>query len=446
MTEPMATAQQTTQQAKQRSTPPRRGIPNWLVLLACCGCTAGSIGICLNAVGVFYTPVTTALGFSRGAFALHATITSVTTGLLSPAAAYLFQRWSTRALMTTGVLLAVLATAAMSVADTLWLFYVLGFLRGVGCTLFSSTPVTMIIGHWFKRRHGFAIGLVFSFSGIAGAMFSPWFSHLIAQIGWRQTYLVMAICLVAVSLPGGLLLRMMPHREAAGGDLPEPVDARAASGQGSAPGDEIAAPVAGAHVPFPVFNVQFLLTGLFIMLCVSITGVAQHFPGYAENIGLSAQFGATMLSAAMIGNIVFKLTIGLLSDRMGPVKASTTMGLVNVTSLSLLLVFGRNSGAAGLYLLAFLYGAIYSLAAVGTPLIIRHLYGNEHYATAFGYAGALVSIGGAISLTTIGYLYDWTGSYQIALLVAIVSGIIGLTLLQVIHRMHRVGWRRGVVS
>ena len=408
---------------------PHRKLPNWVVLLACCGCTAGSIGICLNAVGVFYTPVTLELGFSRGAFALHATVTSVTTGLLSPAAAFLFQRWPTRVLMTAGVLLAVFSTAAMSMADTLWLFYVLGFLRGVGCTLFASTPVTMIVGHWFQRRHGLAIGLIFSFSGIAGAIFSPWFSHLIAQFGWRQTYLVMAICLAVISLPGGLLLRMTPHEESGARNPLEPAEkALAASGK--------------AREPFPVFSVPFLLTGLFIVLCVSITGVAQHFPGYAENIGRTAQFGATMLSAAMIGNIVFKLIIGLLSDRMGPVKACTTMGLVNVTSLLLLMLSGRTSGAAGLYLLAFLYGAIYSLAAVGTPLVIRHLYGNEQYATAFGYAGALVSIGGAISLTTIGYLYDWTGSYQIALLVAIISGIVGLTLLQIIPRMHRVGGPR----
>lgn len=426
----------------------RRNPPAWLVLLACCGCAAGAIGICLNSVGVFYGPVTQELGFSRGAFAFHATLSSITTGLLCPVAAILFQKLPVRLLMTTGVLLAVASTAAMATADSLWLFYLFGFVRGLGCTLFASTPLTMIIGHWFTRRHGAAIGVVFSFSGIAGAFFSPWFSHLIAQNGWRSTHLVMAVCLAAVSLPGALLLRASPSGKGTRSDeatgLMDTVAAHSGEDTGAAGSEtmrigEETAQNGGEAGRFPVFSLQFLMTGCFIVLSISITGVAQHFPGYAQTIDRTAQFGATMLSAAMIGNIAFKLLIGVLSDRMGPVRACTLMGIINASSLLMLLVAGNHAGTAGLYLLSFLFGAIYSVGAVGIPLVIRHLYGSAQYVTAFGYAGALVSIGGAFSLTTIGYLYDWTGSYRIALLVAIGSGISGLLLLQVIHRMHRAG-------
>ena len=43
----------------------------------------------------------------------------------------------------------------------------------------------------------------------------------------------------------------------------------------------------------------------------------ESLPGYVESIGLTAQFGATMLSAAMVGNTVFKLLIAIVSSVIG---------------------------------------------------------------------------------------------------------------------------------
>lgn len=37
-----------------------------LVVLACCGMVGASVGLCVNAYGVFYTPLCEALGVGRG--------------------------------------------------------------------------------------------------------------------------------------------------------------------------------------------------------------------------------------------------------------------------------------------------------------------------------------------------------------------------------------------
>ncbi|MCF2653084.1 hypothetical protein [Anaeromassilibacillus senegalensis] len=44
----------------------QKTIRHWLTVIACCGLAASSIGICTNAMGVFYTPVSEALGVGRG--------------------------------------------------------------------------------------------------------------------------------------------------------------------------------------------------------------------------------------------------------------------------------------------------------------------------------------------------------------------------------------------
>ena len=55
-----------------------------LTLICCCLLAASSVGVFTNSVGVFYTPVSEALGVGRGAFALHATLCALVMGFLCP--------------------------------------------------------------------------------------------------------------------------------------------------------------------------------------------------------------------------------------------------------------------------------------------------------------------------------------------------------------------------
>lgn len=48
-----------------------------------CCLAASSIGLCTNAIGVFYTPVSKSLHVLKGTFAMHATLSTLTTALTS---------------------------------------------------------------------------------------------------------------------------------------------------------------------------------------------------------------------------------------------------------------------------------------------------------------------------------------------------------------------------
>ena len=60
-----------------------KNIKHLIVVLVCCGLAASSIGICVNSVGVFYTPVSESLGIMRGTFAIHGTISLLATAIVS---------------------------------------------------------------------------------------------------------------------------------------------------------------------------------------------------------------------------------------------------------------------------------------------------------------------------------------------------------------------------
>lgn len=53
---------------------------HWMIVFLMCCLAASSIGLCTNAIGVFYTPVSKSLHVLKGTFAMHATLSTLITG------------------------------------------------------------------------------------------------------------------------------------------------------------------------------------------------------------------------------------------------------------------------------------------------------------------------------------------------------------------------------
>ena len=396
-----------------------KSIHHWLIVAICCGLSAASIGICFNSLGVFFTPVSAELGVGIGAFAFHVTVSNLLIGLFSTIGMKLVKKYHFRIMVSLGILMAGGATMLMSLGQNIWEFYLLGAVRGIGCSFFALVVITYIIGNWFYEKHGFAVGLTLSFSGLSGAFFNPMLSYLISQVGWRYTYLIAGICIIFLALPGTLLLleprpekkHLLPYGGKMVNNVVQPAQVATAG-----------------KVEF--FSISFIAVAVFATLVPAITGITQHFPGYVESLGSTAAVGAMMISAAMIGNIIFKLLIGLLSDKIGPLNACSVMVSVNLLSLILLILIDPVENQPILLASAFLFGTTYAVGAVGTPLVTRHVFGVEQYASVYPYISMCISLGSATSLTITGLLYDVFGTYQFSLLGGIVFGGISLLILQ----------------
>ena len=395
-----------------------------LVLISCCLMAAGSVGVFTNSVGVFYTKVSADLHVGLGSFAFHATLCSLVTGFLSPLTAKILKRFPFRFLIITGSLLAAGATALMSLANSVWSFYILGAIRGVGLTTFALMAVTTLINNWFKEKHGLATGIALSFSGLAGAIFSPLFSAMISGIGWRSAFLWMGLIGFVLTIPGMLFLEFRPEQA---GLLPYGDDT---SDRVVDLAETAKTPVSAIYLPALVVLAAMTLLHTFI------TGFAQHFPGMSEWMGYKPVVGAAMVSAAMIGNIVSKLLIGTLSDRIGPFKASMCMILINAGALTLLLLL-KGSAPILMYAIAFFYGTVYAVGAVGIPLLTRKLFGAANYVSAYSVMTLFTSVGSASALTIIGVIYDITGGYIGAVIVGICIDSINLLILLILARMTR---------
>ena len=390
---------------------------HWMIVFLMCCLAASSIGLCTNAIGVFYTPVSKSLHVLKGTFAMHATLSTLITALTSLKMSKLIRKYNYKKILLIGVLLSSVSTWMMSYSRSVYLFYILGILRGIGVGIGGMVPITVIITNWFDEKHGLATGLALSFSGLAGAIFSPLLSSWITCYGLQMTYRLMAICIFILVFPVLIVpWKINPQEENL---LPYGYQERKDT-------------IKIQDKKISLITISFLCMCLFTLLHTSITGISQYLSGIALSIHLSATSGAILMSLTMIGNISTKLLIGFLSDLLNPIKAVIIMILTNCLSLLLLFLGVIHQEIMLLYIGSFMFGSIYSVGAVGIPMLTRYFFGNENYARTYSFIGFLTNVGSASSLTLIGYLYDFTQSYQMVFIIALCFHLINLILLVVI--------------
>ncbi len=396
-----------------------------LTVICCLGMAATLLGICSTADSVFYLPLAERLGTGRGNISFYSTVAGITLAVATPLVVRLRSRLPLRLLVAAGSLLTGGAALAMAFVRSLWALYLLGALRGVGCACISIPVITTILGKWFVKSRGLVVGITMSASGVAGAILSPVFTALLAQYGYTATRVISAGIILLLTLPESLLFL---HEN------PEEVKRCPYGGQ-SAQLPEQPQPEEKAVLPLRYVSCCFVLLVLFAICASSTNQLVMHFSGFAVSIGMGTAVGAAMISAAMVGNIASKALLGLLCDRIGPYRAITVMGAFGLAGAWILL--GQPQSRLLLMLAALLYGTVFSLFTVGTPQVIRSLYGNRQYADAYAAAYAFSGFVSAFTVSIGGYLYDATGSYSATFLMCVLLLLLCVLALAVLARFKR---------
>ena len=392
---------------------------HWIIVAILCCLSASSIGLCTNSIGVFYVPVSQSLHVLKGTFAMHATLSSLATAFTSLFMPRIMRRYNYKKILLIGVLFTFVTTLLMSFSNSVWLFYILGIIRGVGISMYGMVPLTVIITNWFVEKHGIATSIALSFSGLSGAIFTPLLSSWISTYGWQTTYLIMAICVLVLTIPAFIYPWSI---------YPKDLNLYPYGYQ-----NKIKSTYSSNKSKINVISIGFICMCIFTVLHTSITGISQHLSGMATSIGFLPSVGATMMSLVMFGNIATKLLIGFISDLLNPIKACVIMILVNITSLFFLYNGMITCNSLILLLSSFAFGSIYSVGAVGIPILTRYFFGIENYSYCYSIIGFLTNVGSSSSLSLIGYAYDFTGGYTIVIFIALIFHAVNLIFLMIIR-------------
>ncbi len=361
-----------------------------VTLAACCVCFGISIGLIGNCLGIFFTPISKALNVGLGGVSLIVTCNSMAAAFGNLLLVPMMRRMPLRSIMFGGVLLSAAALALMSFCKALWQFYICAVFLGLGQCTFGALPVTMFLQNQFGNKTGSVTGITMAFSGAAGAVLNPLISSVITAAGYQMAFRLMALLAALFVIPSVMVLRMR------GGEKSE---------SGSAKKEQIAA-AAGSP----------LVYALIVILAVTThfqASLNSHVSSVGVEAGYALSFGAMMVSAAMVSNVIFKLVMGTVSDKASPVFG-TLMNLAIGCAGILILLFFRSVQPLALAG-TFLYGAYFSCNTVALSLLTQKAAGPD-YAKVYSKVTFASSISYALSVTAMGLLHDSWGSYQLPLM------------------------------
>ena len=373
---------------------------------------AGGLGAVLDAAGVFFVPVCEDLGFLRSELSLYLTFYFIATVFAMPIVGKWITKYNINRVLSVSFALVVAAVAAMGFYTEPWQWWISGVVFGLAGSFIFVVPAPILIGNWFHAHRGLALGVAMSFSGIGGAALGPLFTLLIETFGWREAYFIAAGIMALLVLPWTLFVFKLRPEDA--GLKP----------YGWTDADEQKQLLNVGHQELPgvplakaLKTVPFVCMFLFAGLIAYFAGFNSHLPGYAQSIGFSALVGSSLLTAVMVGNVLEKLFVGWLNDRVG-VQFTVNIQLVMVAlGFAGFIVAGDN--LVLLYVSAFFFGAQNSLVSVSTPLLIRQLFGERDFPAIFTYARIGTGVIGCLGPVTVAGVFDATGSFVPAFVLGI---------------------------
>ena len=384
-----------------------------MVIVLCCLSVTGAIGVA-NSYSLFYVPMTQIWNVSRVAATLHVTIASTVSGFVTPVIGRLSRKINMRYIFIFGLILYMLSGYGIASTTNVSFVNMLAVVKGVASSCISIVFVTNIINNWFIKSKGKVLGIVLSSSGIGGAVFSPIVQKLMDVFGFRWTFLACLMATLVLCAPFALLCPLKPENV---GLKPYGADDT----------DD------GKKSVRTGLNLSFRLDGLYILLLLtaaavtSLLNVVSQLPSFSLEKGFSADTGALQLSCVMIGNVLFKLLIGVIIDSKGIYVGYSSVMLISIAGIAAIML---NSTNTMLYVLSgILYGAAYSAGTVGVQSNLSHFYDASSFIDAYSISTLVTSLYSSALFTAVNYVYDRTHTYVYSFIILAVLGFVGILFL-----------------
>jgi MFS family permease len=381
-----------------------------------------------NSFGVFFKPLLNEFGWTSamtsGAFSLSMMIY----GVLGVVVGVLTDRFGPRVVLTIcGLLMGAgyLLMSQVSAAWQLYLFY--GVIIGTGMSG-VWVPQMSTVARWFVKRRTLMTGIVIAGTSIGQLVGPPVTSRLIAAYDWRLSYIIVGgIVLLAVVLAAQFLRRDPAQM----GQLPY------GENEGKQP---------GLGPDTNVFSLreaastnQFWVTfGIFFCYGFGLYAIVVHIVPHAIELGISAMSAAYILASRGGASILGSYVLGGVADRAGN-RWIYIIGLIVMSAALFWLVAAREMWMLYLFIVVFGFFCA-GMAASESPVVAR-LFGLSSHGLIYGVVHLGFTVGAAAGPFVTGYIFDLTGSYQVAFMVCAAFSIIGIILAVMLRPTKRIGGR-----
>ena len=353
----------------------------------------------------------------RGPIALLVTAMSLAGFVVSPLIGQLLTRYRLKVMMPIAAVVMGLGLLAGSQATALWqLMLVYATAVSVGVSTLSAIGANALVANWFDRLRPIALGISQFGLSIPGAVIAFVISWTLDLGGWQATYAIL----------GGVAILSAPLLLASISDRP--------SDRGLHPDGEPPPPDATpAETPSWTFadalrDRNLWLAGMTAGLCFAgATAMIQNAFALAKDAEHTDAEANFVLVAMSVGAAFGKLLFGALGVRIGE-KASLGVAVVG-EGVFLALLPAATSSATLLAGVGFGLGLTLGGVMPALAALIARMYGTARFAAAMGYVGPMMIPFQMLGAPAAGYVFDRTGSYDLALYGFVVACVLALVLL-----------------
>ena len=377
---------------------------NWrtpvVVLLAGALIVNFSMGI-RHGMGLFQVPMTGDLGFTRESYGFAIAMQNIMWGASTPFLGMLADKYGAGRVIVVTCLIYAAGLVGMEMSTTpLMLAMTGGVIIGIaqgGCTV---GVITGVIGRSVapeQRQQALAISGAL---GAAGQFYlTPLLQWVISSYGWRASLLVAGILMVLI-VPLALALT-------------EP---------GRARGPVVGEQSVGAAIREAWGEKSFRLLCIGYFVCgLQVVFIAVHLPAYLRDQGMSANVGVVALALIAVGNILGTYVWGMQGAKRP--KRYLLSSIYLLRTVVIVAFVAVPISPATVYVFSFVMGTLWLSTVPLTNGLVAQIFGVKYLSMLAGMVFFGHQVGSFLGAWMGGYLFDTTGSYTVAWLIAAGFGV-----------------------
>jgi len=360
-------------------------------------------------IGLTLKPMVDELGWLRSDLGLAVALYMVISAFATFVAGRMADRLGARAILGAGTVVGGIGIGLMCLVSAPWQAMLLyGVIFAIGNGAASLTTVGVMVTRAVPGRAGVANAFVISGQSLGQLVMIAILAAVLAQIGWRSVFLWLAAAhalllpLIVLALPGGA------HAHPAH------------------------APPSGANLREAARTPRFWLLLVIYAICgLDDFFVGTHVVAFAQDRGVAALTAGNLLALMGLTALVGVLAGGALSDRSGPVLATAIAFGARIVVFALILV---DQSPPSVAIFALVFGATFLVTAPLTVLFVREAFGTRHLGALTGLVTMVHQIFGGLGAYGGALIFDATGGYAAAFVIALVLTVLALALTLVLPR------------
>jgi MFS family permease len=375
----------------------------------------------LHSRGIFFPMWMEEFAADKTQISLAISLTLFAGSCTAPITGFCLDHFRVRTIISVASVWLAIGYLLLQTAGTFSVFLVtLVIFQGIGWPGVGPLAQTKLMVNWFTRNRGMALAIAIMGISVAGVMMPTVVTWLSEAVGWRGTYSIYAVILVAFVVPMTLLV--VRESPADLGQYPD--------GDEQPPPDQpAAAPV--AESTFAVYR-EFLSSKAFWSVVVTFglmngvySAMITHLPTYmTTELSFTLYQASYLLGVAGGFAIGGKIVWGWMMDHM---NAKLTVMCAVAAYLTSTLIFLSTQSYGWMTLAAGLFGLGFGGMVPVRSVLISRLFGIRKFSRVNGLLSFFLAPATFWVLIT-GYIADQTGTYVSAFQVWAVAFVLAGTL------------------